>query len=134
MTNTTKGRCLCGAVTFAFTGAPGWTGYCHCESCRRNCSAPVTAFTTVAAARFRWTGDAPATYASSPGTRRRFCAACGTPMAFEADHYPGEVHLYLASLDDPAALAPSEHVHHRERLAWLDISDNLPRTDGFGTG
>ncbi|QYX55803.1 GFA family protein [Roseovarius sp. SCSIO 43702] len=130
----TTGHCLCGSVTYSFEGQPGWTGYCHCESCRRNCSAPVTAFLTVAASGFRWTGATPERYASSKGVRRSFCAACGTPMAFEADHYPGEVHLYMASLSDPAAFHPAEHVHHEERLPWFDVADDLPRFEGFHGG
>ncbi len=129
---TITGRCLCGAITFTLDAPPDWAGYCHCESCRRNCSAPVTAFLTGPASGFRWTGAIPASYESSQGARRHFCATCGTPMAFEADHYPGEVHLYIASLDDPGAIRPREHVHHEERLPWFEIADDLPRTEGFG--
>ena len=70
---TVSGRCLCGAVTYSFEGAPRWQAYCHCESCRRTCSAPVTAFFGVDRGAFRWTGAQPAVYASSPGVRRLFC-------------------------------------------------------------
>jgi hypothetical protein len=127
-----SGRCLCGEVTYAFTGAENWTGYCHCESCRRNTSSPVTAFLGVPLAAFRFTGKAPAVYESSPGVRRLFCARCGTPMAFEADRYPGEIHLYAASLDHPETYRPQCHVHAAERLPWFDVKDELPRHPGSG--
>ncbi|SLN72880.1 Glutathione-dependent formaldehyde-activating enzyme [Roseovarius albus] len=127
---TTKGRCLCGAVSFAFDGAPSWTCYCHCESCRRNCSAPVTAYLGVERTQFRWSSAPPTIYESSPGTRRLFCSTCGTPMAFEAERYPDEVHLYIASLEDPAAVHPTKHVHFEEHLPWMDIHDTLPRSAG----
>ena len=42
MTESHKGRCLCGAVEFEFEGKPNWVAYCHCESCRRNTSSPTT--------------------------------------------------------------------------------------------
>lgn len=129
---TFTGRCLCRSVTYEFDGDPGWTGYCHCESCRRNTSSPTTVFMEVAADRFRWTGKTPAVYESTPGARRLFCAECGTPIAFAADWYPGMIHLYAVSLDDPSLAKPEEHVHFEERLPWFDVVDTLPRTNGFG--
>ena len=121
------GRCLCGAVTYAFTGDPTWCCYCHCESCRRGCSAPATVFFGVDDGNWSWTGEAPAVFRSSPGVRRYFCGACGSPMAFAADRFAGEIHFYLASLDDPGAYQPRYHVHHAERLSWLHLDDDLPR-------
>lgn len=39
------GRCFCGAVEIAVTGAPVAMGYCHCASCRAWSAGPVNAFT-----------------------------------------------------------------------------------------
>jgi hypothetical protein len=122
-----EGRCLCGAVRYEFTGPENWTAYCHCESCRRATASPVTAFLGVPLAAFRFTGKAPAVYHSSPGVRRSFCAGCGTPMAYEADRFPDEIHLYAATLEKPEAYRPQEHVYCAERLAWFDVKDDLPR-------
>ncbi len=127
-----SGRCLCGAVTYAYDGAVNWSAYCHCESCRRNTASPVTAFFGVPRDAFRFTGKAPAIYRSSPGVRRLFCADCGTPMAYEADRFPDEIHLYAASLDEPLNYAPQAHVHWAERLPWFDVRDDLPRHPGSG--
>jgi hypothetical protein len=128
----TGGHCLCGAVTFEFGGSPRWSAYCHCESCRRNCSAPVTAFFGVDRGDFRWTGAAPAAYESSPGVRRLFCGRCGTPMAYDADRDARNIHLYAASLDDPHAYRPTAHVFSAERLPWFAVADDLPRHEGSG--
>lgn len=126
----TGGRCLCGAVRYEYEGAPRWSAYCHCESCRRTCSAPVTAFFGVGRDVFRWTGEAPAVYGSSPGVRRHFCARCGTPMAYDADWDAQAIHLYAASLDEPGDFRPALHVHHAERLPWFEVADDLPRRPG----
>ena len=126
-----SGRCLCGRVTYSFDEAQVlWRGHCHCESCRRNCSAPFTTYFGVADGHWRWTGADPATYASSPGVMRRFCATCGTPMAYAADHSPGEMHFYAASLDDPSSFRPDFHTFWQERLPWICLSDDLPRRRG----
>ena len=132
MTKTRGGHCLCGDVTFEYSGAENWQAYCHCESCRRNTSSPVTAFLGVPRASFRFTGKAPAVYESSPGVRRLFCGRCGSPMAFDADRYPEEIHLFAASLDDPRDYAPQCHVHCAERLPWFDVRDDLRRYPASG--
>lgn len=124
------GRCLCGAVRYSFDGAPSGVDYCHCDSCRRNCSAPVTVFVEVPRTAFRFTGQAPKVYESSPGTRRLFCGTCGSPMAYDADWDTTDIHLYLATLDDPLAYQPTYHVFTAERLAWFDVKDDLPRHAG----
>jgi hypothetical protein len=129
---TTSGRCLCGAVTYEYDGERRWSAYCHCESCRRNCSAPVTAFFGVDRGEFRWTGAAPAAFESSRGVRRLFCARCGTPMAYDADRDARNIHLYAASLDDPADYCPTAHVFAAERLPWFDVADDLARFQGGG--
>lgn len=127
------GRCLCGSVRFEFDGTPAWAGHCHCESCRRNCSAPFTTFLGVRGDAARWTGATPSVYESSPGVRRLFCGTCGSPMAFEADHYPGEIHFYAASLDRHAGFAPTSHVHHAEKVPWVHLADDLKRFPHSGS-
>ena len=128
-----EGRCLCGRIRWSFEGEPTWSCFCHCDDCRRNCAAPVVAFLGVPVARFVWKAE-PEVYESSPGVRRLFCGRCGTPMAFEADRYAGEIHLYAASLEEPEDFAPRFHVHHDEALPWLHLADDLPRHKAFHSG
>ncbi|MEZ5913634.1 MAG: GFA family protein [Paracoccaceae bacterium] len=123
----TTGRCLCGAVRYVFDGAPKWQAHCHCESCRRSCSAPFTSFFGIEDGHWRWTGAQPARYASSPGVERFFCATCGSQMAYRAEAFAGEIHFYAASLDDPNAYRPTVHVHSDETLHWVNLNDGLPR-------
>lgn len=122
----TKGHCLCKATRWSFEGAPTWSCYCHCDDCRRNCAAPVVAWLGVPAHKFSWTGQAPKTYESSKGVYRHFCETCGSPMGFEADHYPGGMHLYAASMERPQDFVPEFHVFAHDQLPWLPISDDLP--------
>jgi len=120
------GRCLCGAVRYAFEGAPNWQAHCHCESCRRATASPFTSYLGVDHGRWRWTGAAPAVFASSTGVRRHFCATCGSPMAFEGNSWPHEIHFFAATLEDPAAFRPAVHVNWNEHLPWVRLADGLP--------
>jgi hypothetical protein len=127
MAERTTGRCLCGAVTYEFDGAPMWVIHCHCDSCRRHTSSAVATFLCVRRQALRFAGAAPSVYQSSPGVRRSFCSHCGSPIAYEADRIPDEVHLYHGTLSDPAALPATGHVHVEEQLPWFEIADEAPR-------
>ncbi len=90
----------------------------------------MVAFIGVKLDSFNWQIDGaehPKYYPSSEGVKRFFCDACGTPMAFQAEHYEGEIHLYAATLDKPEQFQPRCHVYHASKLDWLDIDDHLPR-------
>ena len=127
---TRRGLCLCGRTRWEYEGGVTWACYCHCDDCRRNCAAPVVAWLGVPVENFKWTGEAPKTLESSRGVHRHFCATCGSPMGFEADHYPGGMHLYAASLEDPADFEPTFHVNYQSKLPWLKMDDDLPKYEG----
>ena len=122
-----SGHCFCGGVRYECDAAPLWQSHCHCESCRRATSSGFTSFFGVADGHWRWTGQTPATYASSPGVWRDFCPHCGSQMAYRANRFPGECHFYAASLDDPTAYAPTAHFNTGEMLPWIHLADGLPR-------
>lgn len=122
----TTGRCLCGAVRYALAAQPKWTALCHCESCRRACSAPVVAWMGFAPEQVAWQGKR-VFYQSSDIATRGFCPQCGTQLSFESTRWPGEIHLYAVSLDDPASYTPQLHCHTGEHLDWLNVQDDLPR-------
>ena len=124
-----RGYCLCRKTLFEYTGDETWSCYCHCDDCRRNCAAPVVAWLGVPLQNFEWTGDKPKTYESSKGVYRHFCGTCGSPIGFEADHYPGGMHLYAASLEDPEDFKPTFHVNYKSKLSYLEMEDDLIKYD-----
>ncbi len=121
------GRCLCAALRFEARGKPLWIAHFHCESCRRNTGSAFATFVGFAAEGFTYVAGAPQTYASSPGVTRGFCGRCGTPLTYQAERYPGEVHVYVCTLDRPQDFVPQAHVHTGEQLPWLHLDDGLPR-------
>lgn len=123
------GHCLCGNVRFTVRGTVKGAGHCHCESCRRAASSPVTSFFTVPRADAVLAGESLRFYVSSPGVRRGFCGQCGSPMSFETDRRPDDIDLYVASLDNGQSVSISEHWHWDERVDWLNISDDLPKSE-----
>ena len=123
----TRGRCLCKGIEYEFEGDPLWVAHCHCESCRRSTSSAFATYVGVKLDQFRYMKGDPASYESSPGVQRYFCATCGSPMAYLGTRWPGEVHLHAGSLADPHSIEPKGHVHTAEQLPWAELHDDLPR-------
>ena len=121
-----SGRCACGNVSYTLSEAPKWTALCHCDDCRRACSAPVVAWMGCADDKVHWKGTLKTRSSSKVGTRG-FCPECGSQLSFISSRWPGEMHLYAATLDDPSEYSPDLHCYTSEHLDWLNIEDNKPR-------
>ena len=133
MSHTASGRCLCGNLQFEVHGRRLWVAHCHCDSCRRNTGSAVATFVGYRKEQLTYTRGERRFYESSPGVQRGFCADCGTPMTYEADRCPDEVHLYISTLDNPGDFKPQLHVFIAERIPWMEVHDDLPRYEGFST-
>jgi len=62
-----------------------------------------------------------------PGAVRWFCGGCGTKLTYEGARWPGEVHVLVGTMDDPAAVTPAAHVYVAHQMPWLHLADGLPR-------
>jgi hypothetical protein len=87
----------------------------------------MTTWISVPRSAFAFTSGSPRYFASSPSVRRGFCESCGSPLTYENERMPDEVHLYAASLSGPVEVTPSRHVFVSEQLPWLEVLDELPR-------
>ncbi len=121
------GGCYCGAVRYEAGGEPIERALCHCAICRATTGAPAVAWFTIQRADFRYTRGAPAAFASTPQATREFCATCGTQLSFVHSDYAGRrIDITTASLDNPEAAPPVEHIWTKSRLGWMSDLDRLP--------
>jgi hypothetical protein len=130
MADTMTGGCQCGAVRYSVPIDDDAAYLCHCRMCQRATGGVSIAFRNVKKAAISWTTREPDRYASSPIALRGFCAACGTPLTYEA-HDSDYMDLTVGSFDDPWRFRPTEHAGVESwHQAWLDTS-GLPveRTD-----
>lgn len=127
-----RGSCLCGAVRFEVTPPTKWCAHCHCTMCRRAHGAAMvtwfgahhSSFRLIAGAeRLQW-------YQSSAPARRGFCSACGTPMFFEGERWPNEIHVARATVAGAIDREPSAHVFYDLRVGWLGLHDELKKLGG----
>jgi len=127
-----EGGCLCGAVRYRITEPAKFSSLCHCRSCQRATGAPVSGFVGVYGGQYEEFKGRRTIYESSPGVRRGFCERCGTSLTFEGAPWPDEVHIFTATLDDPAVIPPTVHTMMADNIAWFHTDDDLPKLDGFG--
>ncbi|WP_348640981.1 GFA family protein [Mesorhizobium sp. B2-5-13] len=125
-----RGHCLCGAIAFEVDGPAQACVVCHCESCRRQCSAPMTTYIGVLDGHWRWLGKPPKVFNSSPGVERTFCDHCGSPLSFRSTNMSGVMHFFAAGMEEPEKFAPTLHVAFEEKLPWLKLADGLPTQVG----
>ena len=66
-----------------------------------------------------------------PGYTAHFRGNRGTPLSYESDYCPGEIHFYVSVMDAPDIYLPQRHVFHEEHISWLELNDALPRYEGL---
>jgi len=120
------GGCLCGEIRYRARHPVSSGALCHCISCRRAAGAPAVAWFTVKAGDLEILQGNPAVYRSSEHVVRGFCGRCGTPLTYRHEQHPEYVDVTAASLDDPEAMPPSDHIWTSDRLRWMETLDSLP--------
>lgn len=120
-----SGGCLCGAVRYQAAGEPERVNNCHCIQCRKSSGAAMLTFATFRADRVAIEGE-PAFFRSSESAERGFCPACGSTL-FWRRVGSDLIDVSAGTLDGPAALPPEEHLFTKDRIAWFETVDDLPR-------
>lgn len=121
------GKCHCGAIRYTAEGEPEHHALCHCADCRRWSGAPMAGWIAFSDDRVTVTGT-PAVYRSSEHGMREFCGACGTGLFYRnAAALPGIIDIQSGTLDDYAANPPGAHIMVKDRVAWMDDVDTLPK-------
>lgn len=126
-----KGQCHCGAVKYEMSENTIYRAICHCGDCRRHAGAPMVAWGLVQKEDLKVDGETKE-YASSEHGRRLFCPNCGTSLFYANEAiFPGQIDVQIATLDDPAAMAPQLQVQVAERIAWVTGLNSVPEFDRY---
>ena len=119
------GRCFCGAVEIAVTGAPVAMGFCHCASCRQWSASPVNAFTLwkPEAVTFTKGADKVRTFNLTDKSYRKWCTACGGHVLTDHPLW-GVVDVYASTIAT-FPFRPGVHVNYAETVHRM--ADGLPK-------
>jgi hypothetical protein len=89
------------------------------------------AWVSVKRAAFKLLRGTPHEYASSEKVVRSFCERCGCSLTYAHSKYPDEFDLTIASLDDPSAVVPTDHIWMSDAASWDRPGDGLPQHAGW---
>lgn len=131
---TATGGCLCGAVRYEALPNPGTAYYCHCRDCQVGSASTFTVAIFSEESDFRLLSDALTTYSKTVDSGRtldrKFCAQCGTPVAWTGEGFPGAVLISLSSLDDPEAHRSVHEGWTDSSVSWCRIGDEVQSFPG----
>lgn len=102
MTETRRGSCLCGALTYELRGPLRAVVACHCVQCRKTSGHYVCA-TQLEAQNASIQGDKLAWYRSSEHAERGFCSVCGSNLFWRRLGNPN-LSVFVGSIDGPTGL------------------------------
>lgn len=133
---THEGSCYCGQVTVEVEGDPVFSAYCHCESCRKWHSAPMTALAAWPESAVRVSGDVVVSEKNGE-TQRTSCAKCGGNVLTTRPGLGWKVVYPLTLSGSDFAYQPGAHIFYSERV--VDFNDRLPKfsdvpADAGGSG
>ncbi len=121
------GSCRCGSVAIEATHETHFTGYCHCDDCRRSNGAPIVAFAGFEKDQFEWTNKESLAEWCNGDFSRLFCKVCGSPIAYTDKKLSDITFFYIGFMKDASAFPPENHSYHNEKINWLELCDDLPK-------
>ena len=120
------GRCLCGLVTFEYSGDPIATAVCHCNHCQRQSGGAFSVNIVMHESQLSIKGELK-TYEERGENnddvyvRRRFCPSCGSPIVSELAKTAGVVAVKAGALDDKSGVKPTVQVWCVDRQPWVEL-------------
>jgi hypothetical protein len=126
---TLTGGCLCGAVRYVAQGEPVNIRACHCRKCQKATGGVFYARARYPQAAVSIEGET-RSYPSSDRIERVFCPTCGTTLFSRSIDGSNVIGVSLPTLDDPAALSPTEHIFIDDKAPWLTLCDGLAQHPG----
>lgn len=130
MSETINGGCLCGAVRFAASGAPLFSGNCHCRDCQRATGSGYMPVVGFPAGAVRISGEVryfARVADSGKGADEGFCPVCGARLFAHAEALPGMLLIQAGALDDPALFKPQLDMFTASAQPWDFMDPALPK-------
>jgi len=134
MTKTTKGSCLCNAVTYQFSGPEFVFQYCHCSRCRKFTGSAHAANIIVDPKQFEWLGGEDLVgrfeHPEAKHFATCFCTRCGSSLPWMTKSARSVV-IPAGTLDEDPGIKPVQNIFWHDRAPWREDVNNLPQFEGL---
>lgn len=128
----TSGSCLCGKVSYEFSGNLGIFQYCHCSRCRKFTGSAFASNILVALDDFKWiTGNELVGRFEPEETKHfatSFCKNCGSSLPWKAKTNKAIV-VPAGTTDTNLPINPSQNIFWDSKASWFKDSSDLIKHD-----
>jgi hypothetical protein len=127
------GQCDCSAVQYEVRGGIEKYCHCHCSICRKIHGAAFVTWGAVARGAFRWAvgDDILGHYSYSERSESVFCKNCSSTLLVDFQTEPHRLYITLGTVDGDVDLPEGYHQFVGSKAPWFEISDDLPKHDGW---
>ena len=124
------GSCLCGSISWKFTGEPFQAFNCHCKMCRKSHGAAYGTYWFLEDAQFEWACDKTTLVAfeSSNLLTRNFCGRCGSVAPY-ASRSGGQLVVPAGCHED--GQKSDCNIFVVDNAPWHPITNGLPSYDRY---
>lgn len=134
MSDVVKGSCLCGAVSYQYTGTAKVFQYCHCSRCRKFTGSAYASNLIVEPEQFEWlSGEAKVGRYEVPGAKyfaTSFCKQCGSSLPWLTNNKTAVV-IPAGTLDDDPLEKPLHNIYFHDKAAWYEDAATLIKYDAL---
>ena len=126
-----EGSCLCGKVSYEYTGTIDEIAMCHCSQCRQAQGGAFATNSPVDARKLRFSGEEFINeFESNDHKVRAFCTHCGSPLYSALKDLPDIKRLRVGTITTSFVCENKYHIFSASKASWHSINDNYVQYDG----
>jgi len=126
------GSCLCGEITYQYSGPVKVFQYCHCSRCQKFTGSAHASNIIIDPEQFQWTkGESSVGRYELPEAKHfatSFCKKCGSSLPW-LTKTARVVIVPAGTLDDDPEARPMHNIYYADKACWYKDVDSLPKYD-----
>jgi len=127
-----KGSCLCGKVTYQFSGPIKVFQYCHCTRCQKITGSAHASNIIIDPDQFEWlTGEKLVGRFELPEAKHfacSFCKTCGSSLPWITQSGKAII-VPAGTLDDDPKVKPTHNIFFADKACWFENVNDLVKYD-----
>jgi len=127
-----KGSCLCGEITYQFSGPVKVFQYCHCTRCQKITGSAHASNIIIDPEQFEWLSGEKSVgrfeLAEAKHFASSFCTHCGSSLPWLTQSAKAMI-VPAGTLDDDPKVKPMHNIFYADKACWYDNVDDLVKYD-----
>jgi len=132
--NNISGSCLCGEVTYEFSGLTKVFQYCHCSRCQKITGSAHASNIIIDPNEFNWsTGEGNIgrfELAEAKHFASSFCKTCGSSLPWLTQSGKAVI-IPAGTLDQDPGVKPQHNIYYADKASWYMNADDLIKYDAL---